>query len=147
MNKRNVTNILLAIIIFLLLVILFQGKIKSYLKAQEVLKRANVFNISYVAMKCDKYIKDDSESDIPNDCQNEITNYQDKIQKWQSLIKQYRDINCKDFVNSLEANEFYSYVSGEVAKLFYGGAFDGHCHYDPYGLDTNGDCKACESYE
>lgn len=168
MNKQTVTNILLVVVVLLLLGIFFQGKIRSYFKAQEVLKRANVFNIPDVALQCYKYITDEasSENGYSPACQQEIDSYNVEAQRWTRLVNEYRDINCKDFTNKKEASEFNDWIGGELASGFYAdrnivkgtkpdatsfafqqnSMFDGHCRYDPYGLDTNNDCNACESY-
>ncbi len=168
MDKQKFTNLLLVIIALLLVGILFQGKIRSYFKAQEVLKRANIFNIPDVALPCYKYITDeaDSENGYSLPCQQAMDIYTAKAKEWESLIREYRNINCNDFSDKKEASEFYSWVSGELAGGFYTyrnivkgekpdatsfafmdtTKFNGTCRYDPYGLDTNSDCNACESY-
>lgn len=167
MSKQTVTNVVLVVVALLLIGILFQGKIRSYFKAQEVLKRANIFNITDVALQCYKYITDEASSEnYTPACQQEMDIYNAKTQRWTSLVNEYRDINCRDFTDKKEASEFYDWISGELAGGFYAyrnivkrtepdassfvfrsnNKFDGHCRYDPYGLDTNNDCNACESY-
>lgn len=165
MAKNNITNILLLIVVILLVGILLQGKIRAYFKSQEVLNRVNVFNIPDVAVACYKLITDEV-SENTQACNNKINQYSGKEIRWKKLINEYRNINCKDFVDKHEANEFYSWISGELTHGFYvyrnivkgkepdtdkfafesTSEFNGQCHYDPYGLDSNGDCNACESY-
>lgn len=168
MDKQTVTNILLVVVALLLLGVLFQGKIRNYFKAQDVLKRANVFNIPDVALACYKYITDEEtgENGYSPSCQQALDAYTVKTHKWENLVREYRDINCSDFSDKKEANEFYSWISGELAGGFYAyrnivkgekpdatsfafmstTKFNGKCRYDPYGLDTNSDCNACENY-
>lgn len=167
MDKNKSTNILLIIVIILLGLLLFRGKIQAYFKARDVLKRANIYNIVEVAFACWDVIPDDES--IPNTrCSQTLEEYKFQIVKWNDLIKQYRDIDCKDFENKKEANDFYEYMSGELAGGIYllkvqneglirevnpltigkimGKKHNGHCRYDSYGLDTNSDCDACENY-
>lgn len=167
--KKNLTNILLLTILVILALVLFKDKIRLYLKAQEVLKRVNYYRIPDVAFKCYKGIITTDDDYIPSkECSNTIDSYREKILRWDKLIKEYRDIECKDFKDKKEANDFYNYVSGELIGAFYvyrkkdagvgpddgkenlefglTTSFDGRCRYDPYGLDTNGDCNACENY-
>jgi hypothetical protein len=169
-SKNKLTNISLFVIVVLLGLILFKGKIQSYFKAREVLNRASIYNIAKVAAACWDVISDDNNS-LSIHCTQTLAGYQSQVTKWNGLIKEYRDINCNDFENKAEANDFYQYISGELAggyyhlmvqneellagkelnpltmgKIMENKAYDGHCHYDPYGLDTNGDCNACENY-
>ena len=145
--QKYITNILLTIIVVILAFILFEDKIRMYFKAQEVLQKVNVFNIPYVAVKCSTEIASDNDT-LSQECLDMVESYNEKVLKWQNLIKEYRDINCKDFTDKKEADEFYHYISGELSSVIYTyRKFDGHCRYDPYGLDTNGDCNACENYD
>jgi len=159
---------LLMTIVVVLVLILFKDKIRMYFKAQEVLQKANVYNITDVAVKCYNAIISTDDDYIPSqECSNMVDSYNEKVLRWNNLIKEYRDINCKDFTDQAEAQDFYDYVSGELAGGFYAyrkvivgvkpddtehfafattNKFDGHCRHDPYGLDTNGDCNACENY-
>jgi len=170
-NKHTTTNVLLIIIAIILLLVLFQGKIRSYFKSREVLKKASIYNIGAVAGACFDSIPE-SESDY---CLQTLSEYGPKIIKWNNLIKQNKDINCKDFDSRREAEDFYEYISGDTASRYYRlkvqnenlrRAFnkepglsssiigeimqnkenERNCSYDPYGLDTNADCFACENY-
>lgn len=166
---KNVTNILLLIIVTLLVSIFFKEKVGFYLKAQEVLERVSYYNISDVALKCYKGVIADEEDWKPpsKECSDMIDSYRERILRWNSLIKKYRDIDCNDFADRGEAQDFYEYISGELTDGFYAyrikvkglesdntesfkfsgtNIFDGHCRYDPYGLDINSDCNACENY-
>jgi len=170
MNNNKLTNILLIVVIVLLGIFLFKGKIQSYFRASEVLNRASIYNIAVVAAACWDVVPDDNNNLSPH-CSQTLSEYQSKMTGWNSLIKEYRDINCNDFENRTDANGFYQYISGELAGGYYhlmvqnqelltgkeanplmigkikeSKTYDGHCHYDPYGLDTNGDCNACENY-
>lgn len=170
MNNNKLTNILLCVVVALLAFILLKSKIQSYFKAREVLRRASVYNIAKVAAACWDVIPDNN-TDLDTHCTQTIAEYHPKITKWIRLIKEYRDINCDDFENKAEANDFYQYISGElsggyyrlmiqnkelltgkelnpsvVGKVMEDKTYDGHCRYDPYGLNTNGDCEACENY-
>lgn len=182
-ERRNYSvHILLTIIALLLLVLLFKEDIQSYFKnrevlkknqakSQEVIQKANIFNIVDVASDCIGYLTDDSgNSETSGKCETTMTNYGPKIERWQDLIKENWNINCQDFSKKKDAQDFYEYVSGEYAHEYIGykqyikenpskaleddgsgdlvfqasSDFDG-CHYDPYGLDTNSDCNACEN--
>lgn len=173
----------LSVIILLLLFVVFKGDLQSYLQKQEVLKKnqirsqevlakANTFNIATVMRDCFDDLADKSENAVSSEkCLNTMSSYDGKKGQWGSLISQNRDINCRDFANKNEAQDFYEYVSGEFAHGYYAywsiykddpsktttlnrssgfvfgstNVFDGHCYYDPYGLDANHDCDACES--
>lgn len=162
MNDRRVTNILLVVVVALLLGIIFRENIKFFFKAQEVLKRSNVLNIPDVAVYCYKWMIEEEAEPSPR-CKEAMTSYFQKEKKWEALVKKYRDINCSDFSSRKEAMEFYAWISGEMAHEFYSyrktiigkepdtdkfaymsSTDDTPCRYDPYGLDTNGDCNPCE---
>lgn len=147
------------IIVFMLGYIIFKDNINWYFKRNEILKRTNIYNIPDVAVKCYDFITSVNDDAVPNqDCINERDKYRPKIKEWENLIKSKKDINCGDFLSSKDAKYFYHYVSGELAGNFYEynttpnpKSFawktpkDLYCTYDPYGLDTNHDCNACEN--
>lgn len=166
MIAKNITNILLLIVVILLVGLLLQGKIRAYFKSQEVLSRVSIFNLPDVAVACYKSITGEV-SGRTQVCDYRINQYSGRETRWKKLINEYRDINCKDFTDKHEANEFYSWISGELTHGFYAyrnivkgkerdtdkfafestSEFNGQCHYDPYALDSNGDCNACENYD
>jgi len=160
-NKKYIYGFL-TVIVVLLLAILLKENIKSYFRGREVLNRTNIFNLWDVAFDCYGFVNSDNpEATMSEKCRNTYNSYQDKTQKWDKLIKKYRDISCHDFADKGEAQDFYQYVNGEMAKGIYAyktlhpedeseivgttNIWDGNCRYDPYGLDTNGDCNACEN--
>lgn len=171
-NKKNTANkkdksiiILIIIIVSGLFLVFYKEEIKSYFRfkkiQKEVLNNANVFNIPDVAVACFDIIKetnsDASTSIISDKCNREIKKWGTDITRWKELIQNEKDINCRDFLNGKDAKNFYHYISGELAGCFYlynkspspeKFSFWGECNctYDPYGLDTNGDCNACENY-
>lgn len=165
-KNRNILYGLLVIIILLLLVLIFKGNIKSYFRTNEVLSKVNTFNLWDVAFDCYDYVNDESGNvQMSDKCRNTYQSFQPKVEKWNKLIKSRRftDINCKDFKDKKDAQDFYQYVNGEIAQGIYAyktlhpendgyqivgttNIWDGKCRYDPYGLDTNGDCDACENF-
>ncbi|RJO60242.1 hypothetical protein C4544_05725 [candidate division WS5 bacterium] len=145
---------------------------KNQVRTQEVLGRAKLINSPEIIRDCFDWLSDESSNSVQNKkCEDTWSIYSVKEQRWQNLIKENKDINCSDFAKKSEAQEFFEYVSGEYAKgyrayryivkndpskaleddgsgdLVFSSntAFDGHCRYDPYGLDTNQDCNACEN--
>lgn len=166
-SKQNFTVVLMIIAVSLLTLILFKDNIKAYYKAKEVLKRVDVFNIPDVIVTCYGDIQSSDNDGIPSkECMDILDEYSATTTKWDDLIKRNGDINCQNFSNGKEAKNFYHYVSGELAagweayqsvrpgkwkqgeNFGFGltNKFDGKCRYDPYGLDTNSDCNACEGY-
>jgi hypothetical protein len=170
MDRKNILIAIGAVIILMLGYLIFKDDISWYSKRNEILKRANIYNITKVAAACWDTIPDSNNINLH--CTQTLSIYQPEINKWNNLIKGSRDINCSDFDNKNEANDFYQYLSGELAggyyrmmvqneelllgketnplmigKIMEDKTYNGNCHYDPYGLDTNHDCNACESLE
>ncbi len=141
--------------------LIFQDDISWYSKRNEILKKANIYNIPDVAVKCYDFITDKSDDPVPSqDCTNEYNKWLPKTEEWKNLIKTKKDINCGDFYDPKDAKYFYHYISGELSSDFYKynttpspksfswrSSGDLHCTYDSYGLDTNHDCNACENYQ
>jgi len=165
MKIKHFIVFLLITIVLLLIAILFKDKINWYFKSQEILKKASVLNIPEVAVVCYKSITDEI-PEMSQECMDKMDEYREKEILWKNLINEYRNIDCKDFVNKEDAAGFYNWISGELVMGFYtyrnfvkgkepdtdkfafmaSNKFDGHCRYDPYGLDADGDCNACENY-
>jgi len=170
MNKDHKQNLIIGLMIVavsLLGLILFKDNIKAYYKGKEVLKRVDVFNIPDVIVTCYGDIQSSDNDGVPSkECLDILDEYSTRTTRWDNLIKRNNDINCHDFSNGKEAKNFYHYVSGELVAgweayqsvrkgtwkqgekfiLQDTNKFDGKCRYDPYGLDTNSDCNACEGY-
>lgn len=160
-NNKKPTNILIIIAISLLLLVLFKDTIKANFKTKEVLKRANVFNILDVADDCFDELSKKANSGVASQkCLDSVEKYRIQTHDWDVLIKQNRDLNCDDFSSKTEAWKFQQYISGELANYleeykdsdgsirlgFRGGIWNLKCSYDPYRLDTDGNCIACENF-
>lgn len=168
--KDNLTNILLIAILIILGWLLFGNKIVKYFKVRattrEVLKRVGIYNIPSVAEACFYYNQDiengvETHIDTYQNCEDQVDKYWLDTERWIDLIKESRDLDCGDFKDGKDARNFYHYVSGELVKgyegrqnsnsqpivtLNFNSLFDGKCYYDPYGLDTNRNCNACEKF-
>lgn len=165
MTKSHIIIIfLLAVIIVLLFTLTFRDRITWYFKSQEILRHASVLNIPEVAGKCvGYYLGNDAKPS--GSCKEVHQQYSIKAERWNELIKENRKLSCNDFESRKEANLFYQYISGELAHDFYTTAEKNLekgeelptsfafisdkktiCRYDPYGLNTDSDCNACENY-
>lgn len=155
-NPNYIIYILLITITALLLYIIFKGEIDQYFFRKEVLKKAALINIPSVFNRCIDYSAEPDEDGIYSDwnmetCKPALEEYKPAGEKFKSLIKNKKNISCADFSSRDEASEFFYFVSGEVFQSVLGNGIKGleldRCVIDPYGLDTDHDCRACEHYE
>ncbi len=159
MNSNKITNALLLLLVLLVTIFLFKDKLHYYLIAKNSLKRANILNIPGVASWCN-LTKKETKSGFSDVCMEAMNRFGPDIIRWENLIKQYRKIDCNDFRDGEDAKNFFNYISGELSDEFYvhneknfveSKYFSWisdhtlHCSYDPYGLDADGDCNACEA--
>lgn len=142
----------LSIIVLLLGYLVFKNPVSSYLEKRDIAGKVNLYRVPEVYVACYDYVWSESDSEIPQKCKDSVDKYMPIRDRWDSMIKEKSDIDCKDFTNNWEAMQFNSYIGNEFVQYINpntrgkGLLISGNpkCTYDPYGLDTDGDCQPCE---
>jgi len=141
MKHNKLLYILLIIIVILLSYLVFKPLLIHIHTVWEIYNRKNIFYIHDVNIACKDSLNNKSSSEeFSPECVTEYTKYSELTKKWDRMILMKSDISCKDFDPlTLDAFDFYYYISGNLTS-------HNNCAYDPYGLDSDGDCVPCEKY-
>lgn len=138
------------VIILMLGYLIFRNDINRYFKEQEIFNHASINNIPRVYLAC----ANGADQSADFNCEGQLSKYAPIVNNFEEKIKLNRDLNCSDFNNAVEAEDFYNYVSGEAVQYMKQHSIIGTleyinlnltCRYDPYGLDTNHNCMPCEN--
>lgn len=154
--QNKAVFLLLVVIVGLLLYIVFKADIDHYYFKKQVLKEASILHIPAVFNRCINYSSKPDEDGLYSDfnmdtCKVALNEYKSVEERFKNLIKSKKNISCGDFLSRSEASEFFKFVGGEIFDSAFRNGLDGlslkRCVVDPYGLDTDHDCQACEDYE
>lgn len=137
--KKFVQPAILILLVGIVIYLAFGGFIKRVWRANQVLKMADVSGVGYYNLRCEDshYPGDDVEA--WKKCIDILQYYEARAKReWVPLIKQYREIDCKDFRYKNDALSFYEYYGGGRYNAIIKSRYDGYRLPDgsPYTIDA-----------
>lgn len=137
--KKFAQPAILILLVGIVIYLAFGGFIKRVWRANQVLKMADVSGVGYYNLRCEDNHYPGEDVEAWKKCIDILQYYEARAKReWVPLIKQYQEIDCKDFRYKDDALSFYEYYGGGTYNAIIKSRYDGYRLADgsPYTLEA-----------
>lgn len=162
-KKTNKFNVLLIfVLIAVVLIGIFQKDIRVYYRKRQLIKTSSTMFIEMTHHVCYTMVERAKEGLVEGTTEEDAidlcnlyasTKRRDRTlslspaeldEYYKDKIRKNKDIDCNEFAYQEEAQDFYEFLGALFKDRIIEDIDRGKCYYDPYNLDEDNDCYACE---